>query len=116
LGRLRLRLGLATDAIEQLESALREDAKNPEARVELAKARMATGEFSRAKAILQQLISERPDDATPHALLARVYSAQGERALSDSERARYLALNAQASRTGGMSGSLASSKPRRFEP
>lgn len=116
LGRLSLRNGHATDAVEQLESALREDSKNPEAKVELAKAFIAAREFARAQAILQELISERPDDPALHALLAQVYNAEGNRDLSSSERERYLLLSGSGSRAGGMSGSLTSSKPRRFEP
>jgi predicted Zn-dependent protease len=116
LGRLSLRFGRAADAIAELEAALRDDAKNPEARLELSKARIATREFSRAQVILQELIRESPEDPALHALLARVYSAQGESALSASERERHLALNGQAHRAGGMSGNVTSSKPRRFEP
>ena len=116
LGRLSLRNGRAGNAVDHVEAALRENSKNPDAKMELAKAWIATRELSRAEVILQKLLIERPADPALHALLAQVFSAEGKRDLSAGEREKYLALTGGFSRAGGMTGSLASSKPRRFEP
>jgi tetratricopeptide (TPR) repeat protein len=116
LGRLQVKNGLYQDAKKHLDEALRSAPNNPEARLEMAKAMVATKELARAQQILLTLTDERPQDPAPHALLAQVYNAKGQQDLSAKETQRYLALSGRSANAGGMGGNSFSRKGQRFIP
>ena len=93
LGNILVRTGKAQDAIAYYLQALKISPAHWASRTNLVQALMATKQFVIAKALLEELIAERPEDATLHHLLGRAQFEVGsiEAALSCFEQA--LALN-----------------------
>ncbi len=114
VGRAESRAGNRGAAIEHFKAVLRAQPRNAMARLELAKALVAGREFTGAKLLLLAPGDDNRDPA-PHLLLHQIYQAEGNTAESARQRARYLELTS-ARIAGGMSGTVASRKLRRFVP
>ncbi|MGA7808913.1 tetratricopeptide repeat protein, partial [Bradyrhizobium sp.] len=72
LGDVRLRTGKATDAIPLYRQALKLTPAHWEARTGLVEALMATRQYPAARALLQDLLAERPQDGQLRHQLGKV--------------------------------------------
>ncbi len=116
LGRLVLRGGDSAEAIKLFETASLGKNTAQDARLELAKAYLMADKSDAARALLEKISSERPDDALPHLLLSTIYNKTNQPERSRAERERYLRLRRPPDRNDGGASSPVPSSPRRFIP
>lgn len=114
LGRLERRMGRYDSSQQNLEVALRIRPMDRTARTELAKLMASRKQDTKAKQLLEGLISESDTEPELHLLLARVYRSEGNASASVQEQARFVELSRSQLVASGMSSTIPSRKTNRF--